>query len=236
MKAASKPGFNTVTVVQEGSGFTVRLDDQTLRSPAGHSYTLPTKALAEAIAQEWRASVPKLPRPEAMPLTRLAATSLDRITHQRADIEAQLLSYAETELLCHRAGSPADLAERQARHWQPLLDWLAVRHDALLKPTIGIVALKQDRQAFAALKAALTPLDPWQLAAVALAVSISGSLVIGLALADGRLTPDQAFELAELDSSYQIETWGEDSEATERRAGVRDDLELAKRFLDLLAS
>lgn len=235
MTATTKPGFTAVAVVSDEGGFTIRLDDQTLRSPAGHRYTLPTKALAEAIAQEWRASAPKLPRPEAMPLTRLAATSLDRITSRRADIEAQLLSYAETELLCHRAEAPADLAARQARHWQPLLDWLAVRHDALLKPTTGIVARQQDRQVFAALKAALDPLDPWQLAAVALAVSISGSLVIGLALADGRLTPDQAFDLAELDSSYQIETWGEDAEATERRAGVRGDLELAKRFLDLLA-
>lgn len=232
--APPKPGFKEVRFVAENGCFAVHLDDKPLRTPAGNPFVLPTQALAEAIAAEWQATAPKLPRADLMPLTRMAGTALDRTTLQREQIEAQLLSYAETELLCHRAEAPDRLVERQARQWQPLLDWLAVRHDALLKPTAGILAVKQDAQCLSALKAALQALDPWRLAAVSLAVSVSGSLVIGLALADGKLTPQEAFDAAELDSTFQIETWGEDAEAMRHRKEVRADLELAKRFLDLL--
>jgi len=227
--------FTAVSAVAAAGGFAVRLDGRALRTPAGQDYVLPTQALAEAIAAEWRVAAPKPPRPEAMPLTRIAGTALDRLTRQRAAVEEQLLGHAETELLCHRAEAPPELAARQQRIWQPLLDWAAMRHDAVLTATAGIVAVKQPERSLAALRGALSALDPWRLAALSIAVAASGSLIIGLALLDGRLDPASAFEAAELDATWQIERWGEDREASDRRAGVRADLDLARRFLDLLA-
>ncbi len=231
----ARNAFAAASVVPAEGGFAVRIDDRPLRSPAGQAFVLPTAALAEAIADEWRAAAPHPPKPGAMPLTRIAGTALDRLMRERATIEAQLLEHAETELLCHRAAAPADLARRQHALWQPLLDWVAIRHDALLAPTTGIVARPQSPAAVAALRGALTGMNPWRLAALSVAVAASGSLVVGLALADGRIDAAGAFDAAELDATWQMEKWGEDSEALDRRATVRADLDLAARFLALLA-
>jgi chaperone required for assembly of F1-ATPase len=226
--------FKTVDVVPGEGRHRVRIDGKPLKTPRGEIFALPNARLAEAIADEWRASAPRPPKPDAMPLTRVAGTVLDRLTQHRAIIERQLLAYAETELLCHRADAPEGLVQRQHAIWQPLLDWVAIRHDAMLTVTTGIVAVAQPERSLAALRGALAAMDPWRLAAISVAVAASGSLVIGLALSDGRIDPQAAFEACELDATWQIERWGEDKEASDRRAVVRADLELAKRFLDLL--
>lgn len=234
-KLSPKAAFTEVTVAAVEDGFQVQLDTRPLKTPAGRPYVVPTQALAEAIAAEWRASAPKPPSRGAMKLTQMAGTALDRVAAHRADIETQLLAYAETELLCHRADHPPELVARQQAQWQPLLDWLVMHHDALLTPTVGILAQSQPPASLAALRATLAAFDVWRLTAVSVAVSVSGSLVIGLALAAGRLDAAGAFDAAEVDTSYQIEKWGEDAEARQRRDGVRADLELAERFLRLLA-
>jgi len=226
--------FKAVDVVPAEDGHRVRIDGKPMKTPQGEIFALPNARLAEAVADEWRASAPRPPRPEAMPLTRVVGTVLDRLTQHRAIIERQLLAYAETELLCHRADAPEALVQRQHAIWQPLLDWVAIRHDAMLTVTTGIVAVAQPERSLAALRGALAAMDPWRLAAISVAVAASGSLVIGLALSDGRIDPQAAFDAAELDATWQIERWGEDKEASDRRAVVRADLELAKRFLDLL--
>lgn len=229
----------TVEIAPAPGGFAVVLGGRALRTPLGTELVVPTEALAEAIATELRAAGGALGpgkwRAEALPLTRMAGTALDRMGRQRADIEAQLLAHAETELLCHRADHPADLVARQHATWQPLLDWLALRHDALLAVTTGIVPRPQSAASLDALRAAIAALDIWRLAGLSVAVAASGSLVIGLALADRRIDAAQAFEAAELDASYQIEKWGEDEEAMQRRAIVRAELDLAERFFRLLA-
>jgi chaperone required for assembly of F1-ATPase len=147
---------------------------------------------------------------------------------------AELVAYAETEMLCHRADSPARLVARQEAAWQPLLDWLHARFDAPLAITHGVLAHKQLPASLATLTRALERLDDFRLAALSLAATTSGSLVIGLALIDGHIDTAAAFDAAELDATYQIEEWGEDAEATARRAEVREDLETAARFVALL--
>ncbi len=237
--AKGKPGPGTVATAPAAAGFAVTVGGQPLRTPLGAEVVVPTKALAEALAAELRE--PAAPgsagkqRAGAMPMMRMVSTALDRITRHRTDIEHQLLAYAETELLCHRAEHPPELVARQRAVWQPLLDWLAHRHDALLAVTTGILANPQSPASLEALGGVIAGFDVWRLTGVSVAVAASGSLVIGLAMADGRLDATQAFEAAELDASYQIENWGEDWEATQRRAGVRADLELADRFFRLLA-
>ena len=217
-------------------GFAVSVGGRPLRTPLGAEVVVPTPALADALAAEMRATggAAAKRRADAMPLMRMASTALDRVARHRGDIERQLLAYAETELLCHRAEHPPDLVARQRAVWQPLLDWLAHRHDALLAVTTGIVAKPQSPASLDALRALVGGFDIWRLTGVSVAVAASGSLVIGLAMAAGRLDAAQAFEAAELDESYQIEKWGEDQEAMERRALVRGELDLAARFFGLL--
>ncbi len=232
-KPKLKIGFTTVSIVPDTDGFAVRLDDKPMRSPRGADVILPTAVLAEAVAAEMRAAAPKL-LPHSIPLTVMVSTALDRIRPSRADIESQILAYAETELLCHRATEPADLVALEQAVWGPLLDWLAHRHDALLSVVSGIVAKPQNPDALKALAGVIAVLDIWKLTALSVIVSASGSLVIGLAMLDQHIDAEAAFDAAELDASYQIDKWGEDEEARRHRAEVRGDLDLAARFLSLL--
>jgi chaperone required for assembly of F1-ATPase len=215
----------------------VSVNGRPLRTPQGVEVVVPTAALAEALSVEMRASGQAAPgklRAEAMPLMRMTSTALDRVARHRADIEGQLVAYAETELLCHRAEHPPELVARQRAVWQPLLDWLARQHAAPLAATTGILATPQSPASLKALRAVVAGFDVWRLTGLSVAVAASGSLVIGLAMAAGRLDAAQAFEAAELDATYQIEAWGEDKEAAQRRAGIRAELELAERFFGLL--
>ena len=228
-------GYRDVHVQTIEGGFAIALDAKPLRTPAGTHIVVPHAALADAIAAEWRAQGDKIDL-SGLPLTRIAATALDRVRPRRAELVAELLDYAETELLCHRAGEPDALVARQAAIWQPVLDWLALRFDAPLTVTSGIHVRPHPPTSLAALRRALEQSDDWRLAGLAITVGIAGSLVIGLALAEGRLDADGAFEAAELDASFQIERWGEDAEAMARRAEIRAELAAAGRFLGLLTA
>ena len=214
-------------------GFEVRLDGRTLRTPAGSRLVLPAEALATAIATEWQAQSDKV-NPETMPMMSIACTAIDRVAPQRAEIVTEILRFAETDLLCYQAEAPPALVQRQTEFWQPLLDWAARELDAPLRSTSGILAVDQPADSLAALRRAVEALDDLTLAALSLAVAAAGSLIIGLALLRGRLDPEGAFTAAELDASYQIELWGDDLEATRRRANCRADLEAAARFAALL--
>lgn len=215
------------------NGFGLELDARRFSTPARLPFVVPSRALAEAIAAEWRAQVERID-PHSMPLTQLACTALDRVAPNRAQIAAELAAYGAHDLLCYRAERPESLVARQAALWQPHLDWAARELDAPLLVTVGVVSRPQPAQALNALARALEDFEPLALAALDLVVRGSGSLVLGLALAAGQIDAEAAFEAAELDASFQIERWGEDSEAAARRNALAADLAAADRFLRLL--
>jgi len=193
---------------------------------------LPTEALAQAIAEEWAGQGDHI-KPATMPLTQLSNTAIDRVAGNPAPAIQELLAYAGADLLCYRAGEPAALVERQQKLWQPLLDWLALRHDAPLAVHAGVIHKPQPEPSIAALRRHLGSLSPFELAGLAAITPLAGSLVIALALHEGRISADEAFDLAELDASFQIERWGEDAEAASRRQGLRQELHDIRRFLQL---
>jgi chaperone required for assembly of F1-ATPase len=228
-----KRTYKKVTVAAVEKGHAVHLDGAPLRTPLGGALVLPTRALAQAVAAEWAEQETAIDV-ERLRLTRIAATALDRVARRRAEMCKEVAAYAETDLLCHRADGPQALIERQQATWQPLLDWLASEFDAPLAATRGVIAQRQPAASLAALSRAVEAFGDWELAALSLAVGAAGSLVIGLALARGRVDVEAAFAAAELDATYQIEQWGEDAEAARRRAAVHADLAAAARFLALL--
>jgi chaperone required for assembly of F1-ATPase len=226
--------YKTVDVVPAGAGFGVTLDGKPIKSPAKADFILPGRALAEAVAAEWDAQADEVV-PSTMPLMQLAATAIDKVAPNREAIIDTIAPYGGTDLLCYRAEAPAALAERQAAAWQPLLDWAMTAHDAPLSVTSGIVHQAQPESSLKALRAAVAAQDEWRLTALYQATALTGSLVLGLALLAGRIDADQAFELAELDASFQIERWGEDAEAAARRATLRAELQAAARLVELAA-
>ncbi|WP_207484301.1 ATP12 family chaperone protein [Arenibaculum pallidiluteum] len=227
--------YKNVSVAEMPEGCEIHLDGRPLRTPARAPLVVRSRALAEAIAAEWDAQADEI-RPETMPMTQLASTAIDRVRAQRADIVAGVAKYAETDLLCHWAEPhQRTLVERQGRIWQPILDWVALQYDAPLVPGSGVMPKPQSPDACRALRRAVEALDDFTLSGLQAAVAASGSLVLGLALLERRLTAEETYEASQLDETFQIEQWGEDAEAAGRRAALRQDIAAARRFLDLLA-
>ena len=216
---------------QEGHG--VALDGRPIKTPAKRELTLPTIGLAVAIATEWNTQAGEV-RPAEMPLTQLANTAIDRVRPQRALVVRQIADYAKTDLVCYRAVRPPELTARQHEVWQPLLDWAVLRYDAPLDITAGVIPVAQPAASLRAFAAAVAAQDDFTLAALHLATAACGSLVIALALVDGRLDAGSAFAASQLDESFQIETWGEDCEQAQRRRGLAADIAAASQFLSLL--
>ncbi len=169
-----------------------------------------------------------------MPLTGLANAAIDRVAPDPAGFAAGLSSYGESELLCYRADAPDALVQRQAERWDPVLHWAASRFDISFTLVTGIMHRPQPEATVDRLAAALQGFDPFRLAALSPVITISGSLVIGLALADGALDPAAAFDIAHLDELWQEEQWGADELALRAREARRADFDAACRFLALL--
>ena len=219
------------------AGFRIALDGRPVHIPGGSELQLPTRALAEAVAAEWQAAGGRKGGRTSyadLPLTRIAGTGQVRIAPDPEPVVLELARYAESDLLCYRAADPPALVARQAERWQPWLDWAAARHGARLIVTTGIVHVPQPAESLAALAAALAALGPYALAALGVAVPAMGSLVLGLALADGALAGAEAHALATLDETFQEEFWGTDAEALARRRRIGDDVLVAARFLEML--
>ena len=231
---APKRFWTEVHVAETPGGFGVRLDARVLRTPAKAELVVPTRALAEAIAAEWRAVEGEI-RPEAMPFTRAANVAVDRIAADPGPLVAHLASYGETDLLCYRAEAPVGLRARQAAAWDPALAWAARDLGAPLAVTEGVAHRAQDPASLAALHAAVGAHDAFALTALSELVTLSGSLVLGLAVARGALGAPEAWAAARLDETWQEEQWGVDDEAAEMARIRENDFLRAARLLELLA-
>jgi len=224
--------YQTVSVVEADGGFAIALDGRPVRTPAKSLLEVPTAGLAQAIAAEWEAQVEEV-KPLTMLLTRLASTAIDKMTSERHRFDEYLAGYAASDLLCYRAEHPPELVARQEAQWQPLLDWAEERYAARLEVTQGVVPHPQPPATLTALRTTIDAQDAMSLSALHSATTAAGSLVIGLALLDGRLAANEAFELAELDESFQIEQWGEDPEAVRRREAIRAEFHAVADFIVL---
>jgi chaperone required for assembly of F1-ATPase len=228
--------WDTASIEPADAGYIILLDGRAMHLPGGAVLRVHAEPLACAIAEEWQVAGGGKGGEMSFadtPLTRLAGTAQQRIAPDPAPTVDAVARYAESDLLCYRAERPDELVARQMREWQPWLDWAALTYDAPLRVGSGIAYVKQRRDSIAALRSAVAALDIAALAAFGVAVPALGSLVLGLAMAEGRLDAATAHELGALDELFQAEAWGEDAEAAARRAAIAADIALAARFLRL---
>lgn len=224
--------YKEAAVAADGEGFAVRLDGKPVRTPGKRLLLLPTRALAAAIADEWAAQGERID-PATMPMTRLSNTVLDAVVERMAEVRADALRYGASDLLCYRATHPAGLVERQARAWTPVLAWAETALGARLEAAEGITHRAQPANSLAAIGRALDALDPFALAGVHELTTLSGSVILALAVAQGALDQAAAWAAAHVDEDWQISLWGEDFEAAERRKRRRVDFEAAARLIAL---
>jgi chaperone required for assembly of F1-ATPase len=221
--------------VGEGPPFKILLDGRPVKTPKKRALEVPTRVLAEAIAEEWRAQETMID-PRRMPLTRFANTAIDAVSDTLDAVAADIVAYAGSDLLCYRAEAPAELRRRQSQHWDPVIAWAEAALGARLKVVPGVVHVRQPDAALAAIAAALVPHEAFRLTGLHVLTTLTGSALLALALVRGHLSADAAWAAAHVDEDYQISLWGEDAEAAARRRGRRAEFDAANRFLALLAS
>ena len=219
--------------VRRESAWAVELDGRPLRTPAKAELLLPTERLAEAVTGEW-AEAGEAVDPRSMPLTGIANAAIDRVTPDADSVAAGLAQYGESDLLCYRAEAPAALAELEEAAWGPLLSWARRRFDVDFSITAGITHVPQPEATVARLGHAVAALDPFRMAALSTLVTIGGSLVAALAVAEGSVTPEEAWLAVSLDERWQLDHWGSDGDAEAALANRRRDFLAAAQFLELL--
>ncbi len=231
--------YKEVTVApEEEGGFGPRLDGKPIRTPARAILAVPTRALAEAIAAEWRAQA-ELIDPETMPLTRLANSALDGVARTMAATIDEIAKFAETDLVCYRAGDPDALVAAQSEAWDPVLAFARDTLHARFLCVEGVMYVEQPASARAAVRRAVEAIADGRagvlrLAALSVMTSLTGSVLIALAIAQGAMTPAAGWTAACVDEDYQTRFWGTDAEAAARRERRWRDMEAAAT-LDALA-
>lgn len=235
-KPLPKRFYETVSVEGEPGGFGIRLDGRTLKTPARNDLVLPTRALADLIAREWDAQKDVID-PGTMPVTRLVNTAIDGIAPDMAPVAEDIVRYAGNDMLCYRASEPVALVERQAERWDPILAWAAEAMGARFVLAEGVMYQEQPQAALDAVSATVSTFaDAIALAALHTITTISGSAILALAYARGRIDLATLWSLAHLEEDWTIEHWGEDEEAVARRAKRFEEASAAADTLAALSS
>lgn len=225
--------YKNAGFLEEADGFAVALDGKPVKTPGGRPLTVPSQAVARAAADEWAAQGEQVD-PAAMPVTRFVSSVLDGVAARADEVAEAVVAYGATDLLCYRADGDADLAAEQRRLWDPPLDWLAATHSVELVAVNGIRPVEQPAEALERLGALVHRRDPWRLAGLHTATTVTGSAVLALALDEGAFGLERVWQAAMLEEMHQIARWGDDEEARKRRAGLRRELEEAAAWLALL--
>lgn len=213
--------------------FRILLDGRAVKTPARAPLAVPNAALAAAIVAEWMAQGEQID-PATMPMTGFANASIDRVLPDVATFAATVAAYSASDLLCYRASDPAALLAEQAAHWDPLLDWARDHYAVAFAITHGIMPIDQPGATVERLTAAVDALNPWLLSAFSTIVSITGSLVGGLALVEGAVTPEALWAAAQIDEDWQARQWGQDADAVARDAIRHIQFDDAARYCALV--
>ncbi|MFL6735868.1 MAG: ATP12 family chaperone protein [Sphingomonas sp.] len=225
--------WKDVAVERKGLGWTVELDGRPVRTPARAPLVVPTEALADAMAVEWRSIEAEL-EPRAMPLTGLANAAIDRVEPERRAFAGGLARYAEADLACYRSEWPPELVKRQIESWDGLLAWGRRRFDVEFSTTSGLLHVPQPQATIDRLSQAVAELDSFHLAGLSPLVTTGGSLLAALAVEQKALGAEEAWDAVSIDDRWQLEQWGGDTEARDALEGRRRDFLAAARFLELL--
>jgi chaperone required for assembly of F1-ATPase len=229
--------YKEATAGEGEGGFAVLLDGRGIRTPARKPLAAPVRPLAQAIADEWSAQE-KVVDPGAMPLTRLANSIIDGVAPAPAPVADEIEKYLGTDMLFYRASEPEALVALQRQHWDPVVAWARDALGARFVLAEGVMHVAQPREGIAAARATISGTNDasghWRLGALNVATTITGSALLALALAEGRLSPDDVWTAAHVDEDWNMQFWGRDELALERRNYRRKEFDAAAIILAAL--
>ncbi|KPF93309.1 molecular chaperone [Novosphingobium sp. AAP83] len=224
--------YREVTVVEAGAGFGVHLDGRAIKTVSARPQVVPTRALAEVLAQEWAEQGDEIDVARFL-FRDMADYAIDVVSPDPAAAIESLLPYAATDTLCYRAEPDEPFAARQRLMWEPLLAGAETRLGVRFVRISGVMHKPQPPETLARLRDELTTHDAFALAALRNTAGLAASLVIGLAALDPQADIDALWDAANLEEDWQAELWGKDWEATELRAKRAAAFAAAARFAQL---
>lgn len=232
-RPAAKRFYKSANVAErDGGAFSVLLDGRQIKTPAGKPLAVPTRGLAQAIAEEWNAQGETVV-PASLPLTKLANTAIDTVPERKTEAADDIVKYAAGDLVCYRAPYPAELAAAEAQAWDPILSWASVQYGATFRISSGIAHIAQPPESLEAIRAVVAAFDAFKLTALHVMTSLTGSALIALAHVGGDLDAAAAWATAHTDENWQVSRWGEDFEAGQRMKARLAEFESASRFFRL---
>ena len=227
--------YKTVDVQAQNVGFAVVLDGKIVRTPMNAELIVPTKQLAVAVAEEWENQGETVVL-DTMVMSGFVNTTLDLVRHRRVQVIDEITVYAETDLLCYLAEEPKELVEEQKLKWQPQLDWFADTFGVRLITSTGIMHVAQDPNSLKVVREIVDTRNVFSLTGLHVLTTGTGSIVLGLAVAEGALDASSASDLGQLDALYQSSLWGQDTFSLDVRDTVTRELMGAERYINLLAA
>jgi len=234
MKPALPKRFYEDAGVEEKDGlFLLVLDGRTAKTPGKQPLAVPSRGLAEAMAEEWAAQGSEID-PSTMPITRIVNSTIDGVAARWAEVVDDLVRYAGSDLIYYRASDPERLVRSQDEAWSPVLDWAREIHGARFTLAEGVMHVEQPQEALAAIRRVVEKVEsPFALAALHVMTTLSGSVLIALAHAAELLDAEQAWAAAHVDELFQESVWGEDYEAMQRRSRREADFRAASQVYRL---
>jgi chaperone required for assembly of F1-ATPase len=233
MRPNLRKRFYSQAAAGEGPPHPILLDGRAVKTPAGARLAAPVRAFGAAIAAEWQQQGERID-PATMPLTRFANTIIDSVAPNPAPVAQEIAKYLGSDLLCYRAGAPDGLVGKQAKHWDPILAWARDVLGARFVLAEGVMFVAQPDGAVAAARSAI-PADPWRLGAASIITTLTGSALIALAMSEGQLSLDTAWNAANVDEDWNMDFWGRDELALQRRAARFADMQAAAMVLEMTA-
>jgi len=239
-KALPRRFYKSAGTREDNGQYALLLDGRPALTPARNPLAVPSAKLAQLLVDEWDAQQEVID-PSAMPVTRIVNSALDGVARDIEAVRAEVVKYAGSDLLCYRAGEPEALVGEQRKAWDPIIGWMREAHDAPFVLAEGIVHAAQPDEMIAAVRKVVKAATgegaaaPLKAAALSTVTTLTGSALLALALASGKLTADEAWAAAHVDEDHQARVWGADAEAVERQARRKIEMDAAAAVLAALS-
>lgn len=231
MEEPVKRFYRNVTIERVDGGYAVALDGRQIRTQGeGLPQTLPTRRLADLLAQEWARQGETIDL-SGFPARALADYAIDRVAPDRCAAADRLLRFIDTDTLCYRADPEEPLHRRQMEVWDPILARFEQRTQSRLVRVSGVVHRPQPAATLAVVKAQLIEWDAFALAGLEALASLAASLIVALEVAEPDADAAALWAAAALEEEWQAELWGREAEAEARRASRRAEFMAAREFV-----
>ena len=232
--------YTTVSTAKATGGYHIMLDGRPVKTAAGAHLCAENEDIATRVMQEWADQGEQI-APDTMLFTQILNTKIDRVSRERTAMRTAVLHYLDTDLLCYFADEPEDLAKMQQAKRGPWLDWFAQVHGCALETTTGLAALTQSPQAHAAVVQYMDALDDAHFTVLQLVTSVSGSLILAMALTRGAASAQQVFDACFTEeiyreTLYEAKKYGPDPTTHKAQNTAMRDFQAAEDYVRMLDS